>query len=160
MHHHGTLIVHPFRRTDSLPILERTALLLPSDAPCLGVDLAGVERRETGVCLLRQGRLAWLTSAATDADILDLCQRAGPNAVIAINAPLTPPRGRCCLEDDCPCRHDPGTRSRQVEHDLLRLRVPTLATGLINVLARRHAALSARRVAESGETYAATAPDR
>ena len=30
---------------------------------------------------------------------------------VAINAPLTRPRGRCCLDDDCPCRHDPGTRA-------------------------------------------------
>jgi uncharacterized protein len=107
------------------------------DAPCLGIDLAGVERRETGIALLADRRLALLTSAASDADILALVADAGPGALIAINAPLTRPRGRCCLEDDCPCRHDPGTRSRQVERDLLRMKVPTLATALLKVLARR-----------------------
>jgi uncharacterized protein len=108
-----------------------------SDARCLGIDLAGVERRETGIALLADRRLALLTSAASDADILALVADAGPGALIAINAPLTRPRGRCCLEDDCPCRHDPGTRSRQVERDLLRMKVPTLATALLKVLARR-----------------------
>lgn len=104
---------------------------------CLGIDLAGVEHRETGIALLRDGRLALLTSAADDADILRRAAEAGAGAVVAINAPLTLPRGRCCLDDDCRCRHDPGTRSRQVERDLLHQRVPTLATALIKVLARR-----------------------
>jgi uncharacterized protein len=122
------------------PTLERTTLEYPGaigSAPCLGIDLAGVERRETGIALLVDGRLELLTSASTDADILALAARAGPESVIAINAPLTRPRGRCCLEDDCRCRHDPGTRSRQVERDLLRMKVPTLATALLKVLARR-----------------------
>jgi predicted nuclease with RNAse H fold len=56
---------------------------------------------------------------------------------VAINAPLTRPRGRCCLDDDCRCRSDPGTRSRRVERDLARMGVPTLATALLKVLARR-----------------------
>lgn len=113
------------------------------EVPCLGIDLAGVERRETGIALLAEGRLVLLSSVATDADILALAARAGPEAVIAINAPLSRPRGRCCLDDDCPCRHDPGTRSRQAERDLLHLRVPTLATALIKVLARRGIRLAA-----------------
>lgn len=110
---------------------------------CVGIDLAGVEHRETGLALLRDGRLERLTSAGGDAEILDFAARAGRTATVAINAPLTRPRGRCCLDDDCPCRHDPGTRSRQVERDLGRMRVPTLATALIKVLARRGHRLAA-----------------
>jgi len=81
--------------------------------------------------------LVTLTSAGSDAEILSLVSRYGPDVVVAVNAPLTIPRGRCCLDDDCRCRHDPGTRSRQVERDLLRMSVPTLATALLKVLARR-----------------------
>ena len=73
-----------------------------------------------------------------------LAQALGPRTVVAINAPLTLPRGRCCLDDGCRCRHDPGTRSRAVERALARERVPTLATALIKVLARRGIALAAR----------------
>jgi predicted nuclease with RNAse H fold len=109
---------------------------------CLGIDLAGVEHRETGVALLRDGKLELLTSAGRDGEILALAALAGCHTV-AINAPLTRPRGRCCLDDDCPCRHDPGTRSRQIERDLLRMGVPTLATTLLKVLARRGARLAA-----------------
>jgi predicted nuclease with RNAse H fold len=103
----------------------------------VGIDLAGVEHRETGIALLGDGRLELLTSAGSDAEILELAALAGRAATIAVNAPLTRPRGRCCLDDDCACRYDPGTRSRQVERELGRMRVPTLATALIKVLARR-----------------------
>ncbi len=106
-------------------------------AACVGIDLAGVAHRETGVAVLRDGRLDLLTAAGDDAEILALAALAGPGGTVAINAPLGLPRGRCCLDDDCACRHDPGTRSREGERELLRLGVPILATALIKVLARR-----------------------
>ncbi len=104
---------------------------------CVGLDLAGVPHRETGVAILRAGRLELLTTAAGDDEVLGFARRAGRWGTVAINAPLTRPRGRCCLDDDCRCRHDPGTRSRQLERDLARMGVPVLATALIKVLARR-----------------------
>ena len=108
----------------------------------MGIDLAGVPHRETGVAILTRGRLELLTSADDDAEILDLARRAGRWGTVAINAPLTRPLGRCCLDDDCPCRQDPGTRSRQLERDLGRMGVPTLATALLKVLARRGARIA------------------
>src|SRR4051812_4761433 len=85
---------------------------------CVGIDLAGVPHRETGVAILRGGRLEHLTSAGDDAEILTLAKLAGRWGTVAINAPLTRPLGRCCLDDDCPCRSNPGTRSRQLEREL------------------------------------------
>ena len=85
-----------------------------------------------------------LRSVDTDETIVSLAHSLGPRTVVAVNAPLTLPRGRCCLDDDCRCRHDPGTRSREIERALGRERVPTLATALIKVLARRGIALAAR----------------
>ena len=102
----------------------------------MGIDLAGVSHRETGVAILRGGRLDYLTSAGKDDEILSLASQAGRWGTVAINAPLTRPMGRCCLDDDCPCRTDPGTRSRQLERELARMGIPTLATALIKVLAR------------------------
>lgn len=102
-----------------------------------------MEHRETGIAVIRQGRLDLLTSAGTDAEILGLILERGPDCTIAINAPLTRPRGRCCLDDECGCRHDPGTRSRELERELGRMRIPTLATALLKVLARRGARLAA-----------------
>lgn len=121
------------------------------DGVCVGIDLAGVERRETGLALVRDGRLEQLHSAASDDEILAFVALAGPTATIAIDAPLSLPRGRCCLDNDCGCRHDPGTRSRECERALLRMRVPVLATGLINVLARRGIAIAASLRSEGWE---------
>jgi predicted nuclease with RNAse H fold len=104
---------------------------------CVGIDLAGVAHRETGVAILYAGRLELLTSAGDDAEILDLARKAGRWGTVAINAPLTRPLGRCCLDDDCRCRDEPGTRSRQLERELGRMGIPTLATALLKVLARR-----------------------
>jgi uncharacterized protein len=109
---------------------------------CVGIDLAGVPHRETGVAILRSGRLELLTTAGDDAEILALALRAGRWGTVAINAPLTRPSGRCCLDDDCPCRTDPGTRSRQLERELGRMGIPTLATALLKVLARRGARIA------------------
>lgn len=116
---------------------------------CVGIDLAGVEHCETGVAILRGGRLELLTSAADDDEIIALARSAGRRGTVAINAPLTRPMGRCCLDDDCRCRTDPGTRSRQLERELARMGIPTLATALIKVLARRGARIAAA-LAEMG----------
>ena len=104
---------------------------------CVGIDLAGVPHRETGVAVLRRGRLGVLESAGSDEEILEYASLAGRRGTVAINAPLTRPLGRCCLDDACRCRTDPGTRSRQLERELARMGIPTLATALIKVLARR-----------------------
>jgi predicted nuclease with RNAse H fold len=113
------------------------ALAAAGRPACVGIDLAGVEWRETGVAVVVDGRLELLTSAGPDDEVLALAGLAGAGGTVAINAPLTRPVGRCCLDDDCPCRTDPGTRSRQLERELARMRVPTLATALLKVLARR-----------------------
>lgn len=104
---------------------------------CVGIDLAGVPTRETGVAILRDGRLEHLGAAWSDDEILFLAARASRRGTIAINAPLSRPLGRCCLDDDCPCRVHPGTRSRALERELGRMGIPTLATALLKVLARR-----------------------
>ncbi|HWE39816.1 MAG TPA: DUF429 domain-containing protein [Isosphaeraceae bacterium] len=103
----------------------------------MGIDLAGVPERESGVAVLRGGRLDVLATARTDEEVLAFADVAGRWGTVAINAPLTRPLGRCCLDDDCRCRHDPGTRSRQLERELARMGIPTLATALLKVLARR-----------------------
>lgn len=94
--------------------------------------------------MLRDGRLTLLRSAQSDDEVAQIARDLGRSTVVAVNAPLGLPNGRCCLDDDCRCRHDPGTRSRAAERALARERVPTLATAVIKVLARRGIALAAR----------------
>ncbi|WP_165229174.1 DUF429 domain-containing protein [Aquisphaera insulae] len=118
---------------------------------CVGIDLAGVAHRETGVAILRAGRLEVLTTAGPDEEILELARMAGRWGTVAINAPLNRPLGRCCLDDDCVCRTDPGTRSRHLERELARMGVPALATALIKILARRGIRLADALKAEGYE---------
>ena len=104
---------------------------------CVGIDLAGVPGGQTGVAVLRAGRLESLATLYEDPAILAAAAGAGRWGTIAINAPLTRPLGRCCLDDDCRCRYEPGTRSRALERELASRGVPTPATALLKVLARR-----------------------
>ena len=80
---------------------------------CVGIDLAGVPHRETGVAVFHR------PTGAADRGRggrggPGLARMAGRRGTVAINAPLTCPLGRCCLDDDCRCRIDPGTRSVSV----------------------------------------------
>jgi predicted nuclease with RNAse H fold len=109
----------------------------------MGIDLAGVPHRDTGVAILRDGQLDLLTRAAGEEEILAFARMASRRGTVAINAPLTRPLSRCCLDHDCPCRTDPGTRSSQLERELARMGVPALATGLIKVPARHGARIAA-----------------
>jgi uncharacterized protein len=96
------------------------------------------------VAVLRAGRLERLDSVCTDQDILAVAALAVMSGgAVAVNAPLTLPLGRCCLDDDCRCRHEPGVRSRQLERDLRRMGIPILATAVIKILARRGLRLAA-----------------
>ena len=66
----------------------------------VGIDLAGSEKRNTGFCRL-EGNRAEVSVLHTDEDIL---RSLGQGVrVAAMDAPLSLPRGRCCLRDDCPC---------------------------------------------------------
>jgi len=68
-----------------------------------GLDLAGVEARETGFCVMDERMKAETSTLHSDAEILEEVVDVKPR-VVAIDAPLSLPRGRCCLRDDCACR--------------------------------------------------------
>ena len=62
----------------------------------LGIDLRSGPRYPTGVALL-DGRLSvrWLATARADEELLAAVERFRP-AIVAIDAPLGLPEGRCC----------------------------------------------------------------
>jgi len=65
-----------------------------------GIDLAGSEKRPTGICIL-EGGTARVSVVHMDDEIL---QAVGEEVqAVAIDAPLSLPYGRCCLRDDCQC---------------------------------------------------------
>lgn len=66
----------------------------------VGIDLAGSPKRPTGICRLSAMK-ASTRLAFSDEEVLDAV--AEDTRLIAIDAPLSLPRGRCCLRSDCDC---------------------------------------------------------
>jgi len=80
----------------------------------LGVDLAGSVRRPTGVCLMNEDLQASTWVVYTDDEIIDIALRYGPD-IIAVDAPLSLPRGRRSIEDRG------GPHLRECDRALLKL---------------------------------------
>lgn len=85
----------------------------------IGIDLAGSPRQKTGFCILKENR-ARTKVLTTDEEIIWSTVKEKPE-IVPIDAPLSLPKGRCCLRDDCPCRG--GGHLRGCDRDLLRLRI-------------------------------------
>jgi uncharacterized protein len=83
----------------------------------LGLDLAGSPRRPTGFCVL-SGRRVQVGHLYGDEGILATVATAAPQ-LIAIDAPLALPAGRCCLRDTCVCART--THFRVSDYELRRL---------------------------------------
>jgi predicted nuclease with RNAse H fold len=83
----------------------------------LGLDLAGSPQRPTGFCALR-GRRVIVGHLFSDDDIFETVQTVGPK-LIAIDAPLALPAGRCCLRNTCICAGT--THFRVSDYELRRL---------------------------------------
>ncbi len=83
----------------------------------LGLDLAGSPRRPTGFCALR-GRRVQVGHLFSDADIFEMVQTVAPQ-LIAVDAPLALPAGRCCLLNTCVCAGT--THFRVSDYELRRL---------------------------------------
>lgn len=78
----------------------------------VGLDLAGVETRPTGVCIL-SGMNALTCLMDTDAEILSKIRETQP-AAVDIDAPLSLPPGRKSLEDRT------GVHLRECDRELLK----------------------------------------
>lgn len=73
----------------------------------LGIDLAGKPENPTGISILNVNLKTLRPDIKfnllhEDEDILNETKRLNPD-LIAIDAPLSLPRGRCCLSKDCSC---------------------------------------------------------
>jgi predicted nuclease with RNAse H fold len=100
----------------------------------LGIDLAGSPKRPTGICYL-EGLHASTHVALSDEEVL---AAAGPNVrLIAIDAPLSLPRGRCCLRSDCQCVGKAHFRKCDLEVRALGIRIFPLTIGPMRMLTER-----------------------
>lgn len=85
----------------------------------IGIDLAGVATRPTGICVMDDNLCASTRLVYTDDDIVRQAVEAKPD-VVAIDAPLALPRGRESLSK----RSD--VHLRECDKELLRMRIKFL----------------------------------
>ncbi len=80
----------------------------------LGVDLAGSERRDTGICILDEELVARTFLVRSDEEVVGVALDVRP-ALVAIDAPLSIPKGRRSIEDRS------GPHLRECDRALLEL---------------------------------------
>src|SRR5438876_3540430 len=81
----------------------------------VGIDLAGVEHKNTGFCFF-DGKEVEVKILHTDREILDEVRRHKPE-VVAIDAPLALPKGRKSLEENN------GIHLRECDRELLKMKI-------------------------------------
>ncbi|MGZ7048056.1 MAG: DUF429 domain-containing protein [Methanobacterium sp.] len=72
----------------------------------IGIDLAGKSVNPTGICFLDKNELNFSTFFGDD-EILDYVFKKNPSLIV-IDAPLSLPKGRCCLSNKCICSKNGG----------------------------------------------------
>ena len=83
--------------------LTSTAAARERPTVTLGIDLRSGPRYPTGVALMSvDRRLRYLATVRTDVELYEVVARGQPR-LIAIDAPLALPEGRCCADPDCEC---------------------------------------------------------
>lgn len=106
----------------------------------VGIDLAGSQKRLTGLCVLRDLN-AQTRVAFSDDDILNIVKEARP-ALVPIDAPLSLPNGRLTIHDRA------GEHLRECDRALLRygIRFFPITLGPMRMLTERGLALKKRLV--------------
>ena len=155
------MIVGKGARGEPLSIFDfpESARMLQKLAKVVGIDLAGSEKRNTGFCRL-EGNHAEVSVLHTDHEIL---QAFGEGVrVAAIDAPLSLPRGRCCLRDNCPCMGKAHFRVCDLELRAMKIKFFPITLGPMRQLTLRGLGLKEkleRRGVQVFETYPGAAQD-
>ena len=87
----------------------------------MGIDLAGKAENPTGICIWYLNKVNKvkinLLTVYSDDEILESVNSFQPT-IIVFDAPLSLPKGRCCLEKNCDCAV--GGHFRQSEREIRR----------------------------------------
>lgn len=87
----------------------------------IGIDLAGKNQNPTGICVLDLNKnlekRIHLFTVYSDDEIMERVNSFQPT-IIVFDAPLSLPKGRCCLEKNCDCAV--GGHFRQSEREIRR----------------------------------------
>ena len=80
----------------------------------IGIDLSGKPENPTGICFLDELNIQFSTLFENN-EILSYIRKKKPSLIV-IDAPLSLPKGRCCLSKDCSCSKEEGHfREAEVE---------------------------------------------
>jgi len=111
----------------------------------VGIDLAINPRSETGLAIIDNSGVVSTQLLRTDMEIVDAVMESGPD-LIAINAPISLPKGRDCLEYNCACRRHGSIR--QSERQLLKAGVHVFPCCLGKMRSLTKRAIALRRYME------------
>lgn len=101
----------------------------------LGINLRTTSKYPSEVVVLtREGQLRFLGSFKEERELFQIAGTCNPS-VIAIGAPLTLPRGLCCLEMSCPCDStSTHMKGRQLEQDLSKMNIGCFVTNKSSIM--------------------------
>ena len=77
--------------------LKPTDGMRPKTSLILGIDLAGSEKRNTGICTMDGKMNCFCKTVKTDSEIFEIIEKVKP-VVIAVDAPLGLPKGRKSID--------------------------------------------------------------
>jgi predicted nuclease with RNAse H fold len=100
----------------------------------IGIDLAGSPKRPTGVCRL-SAMTASVHCAYSDEEVLEAV--TDDARLVAVDAPLSLPRGRCCLESDCDCAGKVHFRECDLELRKMGIKFFPITLGPMRMLTER-----------------------
>lgn len=132
----------------------------PHNPPIVGLDLAGSECRPSGFAVLRAQEIS-MAELYGNAEVIAAI-RESQAWLVMVDAPLSLPAGRHCMEDGCPCGKE--LHFRQCDRELRRLGIKffPITLGPMRVLTRRGLRLKAE-LEHTGirvvETYPGAAQD-
>ena len=93
----------------------------------IGIDLTSSPKKPSAcVGLDKHLSLAFFGFLSTNNDLVALIS-SQPSCLTAIDAPLTLPKGLCCLEESCSCQPEQG-RGRECERELAKQGIPCYFT--------------------------------
>lgn len=97
-------------------------------ADFIGIDLTMSDRKPTAYAGLGANlRVSCLGFLMSDDEIVDAIIKGNPR-LVAIDAPLSLPKGMDCLEEDCLCRSISLQNGRACERELAKLGIPCYFT--------------------------------
>ena len=101
-----------------------------------GIDLTSSPKKPSAYALLDgELRISFRERLHTDRDIIAAVELDLPTTV-AIDAPLSLPKGLCCLDEDCLCHPESGEKGRLCERELAKLGIGCFFTTKRSIIER------------------------